>query len=243
VDPRDLIEAFGTAGILAIVFAESGLLAGFFLPGDSLLFTAGLLASQGHLSLLPLVIGCPVAAVAGDQVGYLFGRRVGPSLFRRPDARFLRRRNLELARDYFARHGARTVVLARFIPIVRTFAPMVAGVAAMPWRTFAVFNVVGGVAWGAGAVLAGWALGQVGHGERWLYPVLALIFGLSFLPVLAELVGLRRSQGGAGPERPSERDAGPERPSERDAGPERPSERDTRQPDGVVEAHGLERDE
>ncbi len=230
MDPKDLIEAFGTIGILAIVFAESGLLAGFFLPGDSLLFTAGVLASQGHLDLAVLVVGCPVAAVAGDQVGFWFGRRVGPALFRRPDARFFRQRNLTLARDYFARHGPRTVVFARFMPIVRTFAPVVAGVAAMPWRTFVVFNVIGGVVWGAGSVLAGWGLGQVGGGEGWLYPVAALIFGLSFVPVIIEVVGLRR----AGSERPSERGAGPERPSERGAGG---------QADGVVEAHGIEGDE
>jgi len=221
MDPRDLIEAFGTAGILAIVFAESGLLAGFFLPGDSLLFTAGLLASRGHLDLVVLLVGCPVAAVAGDQMGFLFGRRVGPALFRRPDARFFRHRNLELARDYFARHGARTVVVARFVPIVRTFAPVVAGVAGMPWRTFIAFNVIGGVVWGSGSVLAGWALGQVGGGESWLLPVAALIFGLSFLPVIAELVRLRRR-------------SGPERPSERGAGSGA---------DGIVECHGLEGDE
>ncbi len=216
MDPRDLIEAFGTIGILAIVFAESGLLAGFFLPGDSLLFTAGLLAAGGHLDLVVLVIGCPLAAVAGDQVGFLFGRRVGPSLFRRPDARIFRQRNLELARDYFSRHGARTVVVARFVPIVRTFAPVVAGVAAMPWRTFFAFNVVGGVVWGSGSVLAGWALGQLGGGESWLFPVTALIFGLSFLPVITELVRLRRAarpEGGG------------------------------RSVDGVVESHGLESDE
>ncbi len=193
MDPKDLIEAFGTVGILAVVFAESGLLAGFFLPGDSLLFTAGLLASQGNLDLAVLLVGCPAAAVAGDQVGFWFGRRVGPSLFRRPDARFFRQRNLELAHDYFTRHGPRTVVLARFIPIVRTFTPVVAGVAGMPWRTFVVFNVVGGVVWGAGAVLAGWGLGQVGGGQTWLYPVTALIFGISFLPVIVEFVRLRRS--------------------------------------------------
>ncbi len=220
MDPRDLIEAFGTIGILAIVFAESGLLAGFFLPGDSLLFTAGLLASQGHLDLIVLVLGCPVAAVAGDQLGFLLGRRVGPSLFGRPDGRFFRHRNLDLARDYFARHGSRTVVLARFIPIVRTFAPVVAGVAGMSWRTFLAFNVIGGVIWGSGAVLAGWALGQIGGGESWLYPVTALIFGVSFLPVIAEFVHLRR---GPGPEWPSERSRG--------------------QVDGVVEAQRLEGDE
>jgi membrane-associated protein len=219
MDPRDLIEAFGTIGILAIVFAESGLLAGFFLPGDSLLFTAGLVASQGHLDLWVLVIGCPVAAVAGDQVGYLFGHRVGPALFRRPDARFFRHRNLDMARDYFSRHGARTVVVARFIPIVRTFAPVVAGVAGMPWRSFVAYNVVGGVVWAAGSVLAGWALGQLGGGQRWLYPVAALIFGLSFLPVIAEVVRLRRSVG-----------------AERSGGADG-------EPDGVVEGHGFEGDE
>lgn len=230
MDPRDLIEAFGTVGILAIVFAESGLLAGFFLPGDSLLFTAGLLASQGHLDLAVLVVGCPLAAVVGDQVGFLFGRRVGPSLFRRPDARFFRHRNLELARDYFSHHGARTVVFARFVPIVRTFTPVVAGVAGMPWRTFITFNVIGGVVWGAGVVMAGWALGEVGGGETWLFPVTALIFGLSFLPVIAELVHLRR---GAGRKPASERGPGPERPSARGGG----------QGDGVVETQGLEGDE
>ncbi len=121
-------------------------------------------------------------------------------------------------------------MFARFVPIVRTFAPVVAGVAGMPWRTFITFNVIGGVVWGAGAVMAGWALGEVGGGETWLFPVTALIFGVSFLPVIAELVHLRR---GAGRKRASGRGPGPERPSERGGG----------QGDGVVETHGLEGDE
>jgi membrane-associated protein len=191
--PRDLIEAFGTIGILAIVFAESGILAGFFLPGDSLLFTAGLLASEGHLNIAALAIGCPLAAIAGDQVGYVFGNRVGPALFRRPDSRFFKRRHLERARDYFERYGARTVILARFVPVVRTFTPVLAGVVEMPYRTFVSCNIVGGVLWGAGVVLAGWALGQaVPDGEKWLLPVVAVVFAVSFIPVVREVLKLRR---------------------------------------------------
>lgn len=197
VDPRQLIEAFGTIGIFAIVFAESGLLIGFFLPGDSLLFTAGLIASQGnleiHLNIAVLAIGCPIAAIAGDQVGYLFGRRVGPALFRRPDARFFKQRNLELARDYFDRHGSGTIVLARFVPVVRTFAPMVAGAARMRWRTFVTFNVVGGILWGSGAVIAGYVLGRsIPNPDKWVVPIVVLIFALSFVPVIKEGLKLRR---------------------------------------------------
>ena len=193
MDPRDLIEAFGTLGILLIVFAESGILAGFFLPGDSLLFTAGLLAAQGHLNLAALAIGCPLAAIAGDQVGYVFGNRVGPALFRRPDSRFFKRRHLERARDYFNRYGARTVILARFIPVVRTFTPVLAGVVEMPYRTFVTCNVIGGVLWGAGVVMAGWALGQaVPHGDKWLLPIVGLVVAVSFIPVIREVLKLRR---------------------------------------------------
>jgi membrane-associated protein len=195
MDPRHLIEAFGTVGILAIVFAESGILAGFFLPGDSLLFTAGLLASEGHLNIAVLAIGCPLAAIAGDQVGYAFGRRVGPALYRRPDSRFFRRRHLDKARDYFHRFGVRTVILARFIPFVRTFTPVLAGVSEMPYSKFVSCNVIGGVAWGAGVVLAGWGLGQaVPDGEKWLLPAVALVFAISFIPVIRELVKLRRDR-------------------------------------------------
>ncbi len=193
MDPRNLIEAFGTVGILAIVFAESGILAGFFLPGDSLLFTAGLLASEGHLNIAVLAIGCPLAAIAGDQVGYAFGRRVGPALYRRPDSRFFRRRHLDKARDYFDRFGVRTVILARFIPFVRTFTPVLAGVTQMQYRKFVSCNVIGGIAWGAGVVLAGWALGEaVPDGEKWLLPAVALVFAVSFIPVIRELLKLRR---------------------------------------------------
>lgn len=187
MDPRHLIEIFGTVGILAIVFAESGLLIGFFLPGDSLLFTAGLLAAQGHLSLPVLLIGCFLAAVAGDQVGYIFGRQVGPALFNREDSRLFRKEHAERARDFFAQHGAKTIVLARFVPIVRTFAPIVAGVGQMPYRTFVTFNLVGGLVWACGILGLGYFLGRVIPGiDRYLLPIVALIVAASLAPVAIE---------------------------------------------------------
>ncbi len=193
MDPKHLIEAFGTIGILVIVFAESGILAGFFLPGDSLLFTAGLLASQGSLNLPVLLIGVPLAAILGDQVGYLFGRRVGPALFRRPDSKIFRQRHVEMARKYFSEHGSKTIVLARFVPVVRTFAPVIAGVAQMPYRTFVTFNVIGGLLWGLGVTLGGFALGKViPDGDRYLYPIIGAIIVVSFLPVIREALRVRR---------------------------------------------------
>jgi len=138
LDAEHLIDTFGLLGIFIIVFAESGLLIGFFLPGDALLFTAGFLASGPsdfpeslHLPLVPLILGIWVAAVAGDQVGYAFGKRVGPALFNRPDSRFFKRANVEKAQDFFEKHGPRAIVLARFVPVVRTFTPITAGVSDM----------------------------------------------------------------------------------------------------------------
>ncbi len=187
VEPAKLLEAFGTLGLFAIVFAESGLLIGFFLPGDSLLFTAGLLASQGKLNLPVILVGCFVAAVAGDQAGYLFGRRVGPALFKRPDSRFFKHENVEKAQAYFDKHGVKTIVLARFVPIVRTFAPIVAGVGDMRYRTFLAYNVVGGLLWGVGVTTLGFALGEAVDIDRYLLPIIGLIVAASVLPVLLEL--------------------------------------------------------
>jgi membrane-associated protein len=193
VNPESLIETFGTLGIFAIVFAESGLLIGFFLPGDSLLFTAGLLASRGFSNILLLVAGCAAAAIAGDQVGYLIGRRAGPALFRRPDSRFFHQKNVQRARTYFEEHGSKTIILARFVPVVRTFAPIVAGVAEMEYRRFVTFNVIGGLAWGAGVTLAGYVLGNSIHDiDRWLLPIIVVIAAVSFVPVLREVWKLRR---------------------------------------------------
>src|SRR5690349_11941279 len=144
LDPQWPISAFGLLGILAIVFAESGLLIGFFLPGDSLLFTAGLLVAGGTYLHLPLWLLCllaAAAAVAGDQAGYAFGRRFGPGLFGRPDSRLFKQENLARAHAFFDRYGARSLILARFVPVVRTFTPIVAGAVRMPYRTFMRYNV------------------------------------------------------------------------------------------------------
>ena len=194
LSPEALVSA-GLLVLLLVVFVESGLLVGFFLPGDSLLFTAGFFASSPdsipealHLNLPLLLVGCFVAAVAGDQVGYLFGRRVGPALFNRPDSRFFKRQNVEKAQRFFDKHGAKTIVLARFVPIVRTFAPIVAGVSTMRYRTFVTFNLVGGALWAIGVTLLGYFLGQIDVVEQNLEVTLLLIVGVSFLPMIIELL-------------------------------------------------------
>ncbi|HKY77706.1 MAG TPA: VTT domain-containing protein [Acidimicrobiia bacterium] len=204
-DLESTLQTIGLIGLFAIVFAESGLFFGFFLPGDSLLFTAGLLSSQGHLAPLPVIlVGCFVAAVAGDQVGYLFGARVGPSLFRRPDSRIFKQEYVEKARAFFERHGSKTIVLARFVPIVRTFAPILAGVGNMQYRTFVTFNLIGGLLWAVGVTTLGYVLGETAPWvEDYLLLVIIVIVLLSVLPVAIELLRSRRSTsqrgGGGGP--------------------------------------------
>jgi membrane-associated protein len=193
MNPESLIEAFGTLGLFAIVFAESGLLFGFFLPGDSLLFTAGLLASKGTLNLPLIMIGCAVAAIAGDQVGYVIGRRAGPAIFRRPESRFFHKKNVDRAKAYFEKNGPRTVILARFIPVIRTFVPVVAGVGQMNYRRFVTFNVVGGILWGGGVTLAGYVLGEsIPDIDKWLLPIIGVIVMVSFVPVILEVLKMRR---------------------------------------------------
>ncbi|MET8087217.1 VTT domain-containing protein [Micromonospora sp. NPDC005237] len=196
LDPEWLISTFGLIGILAIVFAESGLLIGFFLPGDSLLFTAGLLVADGHYLHQPLWLLCllvAVAAIAGDQVGYLFGRRVGPSLFRRPNSRLFKQENVHRANDFFDRHGARSVVLARFVPIVRTFTPVVAGVSHMRYRTFLAYNIIGGALWGVGVTVLGYFLGQVAFVKANIEIILIGIVVVSVLPIGIQLLRSRWS--------------------------------------------------
>jgi membrane-associated protein len=161
LEPSVLIETFGYIGLWVIVFAESGLFFGFFLPGDSLLLTAGLFAYKGHLDiriLLPLLF---TAAVLGDNVGYWFGRKAGPPLFRREKSFFFRPKNLLAAQAFYERHGGKTIVIARFMPFIRTFAPIVAGAVGMNWRRFMFFNVFGALIWAVGLTLAGWWLGRL----------------------------------------------------------------------------------
>ena len=195
LDPESLIVTFGLIGVLVMVFAESGLLVGFFLPGDSLLFTVGLLVADGRYLDLPLGLVCALvslAAVAGDQFGYAFGRRLGPRLFARPDSRLFRRDHLRRAEVFFARHGARSIVLARFVPLVRTFTPIVAGAAVMPYRTFLLYNIAGGVLWGTGVTVLGYFLGRVATIREHIDVFLIGIVALSMIPVAVELIRARR---------------------------------------------------
>lgn len=183
VDLESLIRTAGYLGVFAIVFAETGLLVGFFLPGDSLLFTAGFLASQGYFDIWILAILCFVAAVAGDAVGYLIGNRFGRQLFVREESRFFKPKYLMQAERFFEHHGGKAIVLARFMPIVRTFVPVIAGVSAMTYRHFVIFNVVGALLWAVGVTLLGYFLGSVIPGvDTYLLPIIALIVLVSVLP-------------------------------------------------------------
>jgi membrane-associated protein len=195
LDPQWLISTFGLIGILVLVFAESGLLIGFFLPGDSLLFTTGLLIADGTYLHQPLWLMClliSVAAVLGDQFGYLFGRRFGPALFRRPDSRLFKQENLTRAAAFFGKYGARSIVLARFVPIVRTFTPIVAGASRMHYRTFLIFNVIGGVLWSCGVTILGYFLGPVAFVKSNIELILIAIVAISLIPVIIELLRSRR---------------------------------------------------
>jgi membrane-associated protein len=198
LDPQTIIENGGLWLVAAIVFAESGLLFGFFLPGDSLLFITGFLASKPeglpHIGQpLPIVVLVVfVAAVAGDQVGYIFGRSVGPTLFQRPKSRLFNPANVVKAHAFFERHGAKTIVLARFVPIVRTFAPIVAGVADMKYRTFTIYNIVGAGLWAAGVTMLGYYLGQVDVVRKHVEIAAIIIVAISLIPVAVEFVKHRR---------------------------------------------------
>lgn len=178
-----LIKTVGYLGIFAIAFAESGLFFGFFLPGDSLLFTAGLLASQGYLNIWLVVIGISIAAILGDNVGYAFGRNVGPKIFKREDSRFFHKDNLIRAERFYQQHGPLTIVLARFMPFIRTFAPIVAGVGKMRYKTFLLYNIAGGLLWSFSLPLAGYYLTKLIPGiESYITYVILLIVVLSVLP-------------------------------------------------------------
>ena len=196
LDPANLIDAFGAfalVGVLLIVFAECGLLLGFFLPGDSLLFTAGLLVAADVIRT-PLWLAAVLitaAAVAGNLVGYEIGRRAGPALFRRPDSRIFRAEYVEKTSAFFARYGPRAIVLARFVPIVRTFITAMAGVGRMDYRTYAIYSSIGGVLWGAGVTVLGYFLGQVGFVREHIEAMLLLIVVISVLPIAFELVRAR----------------------------------------------------
>ena len=174
--------------LVLIVFAETGLLAGFFLPGDSLLVTAGLLASvEGILNIWLLIVLLSLAAIAGDSTGYAIGRQLGPRLFTRENSRLFHKNHLLRTQRFYEQYGVKTIILARFIPIVRTFAPTVAGVGTMRYRTFFVFNVLGGIGWVAGMTLAGYWVGRsIPDVSRYLHWIIGLVIVVSFLPLVYE---------------------------------------------------------
>ncbi|MEU3762273.1 DedA family protein [Streptomyces albogriseolus] len=204
LSPDYLIETFSLPGILLIVFAESGLFA--FLPGDSLLFTAGLFVAEGTYISQPLWLVCTLivlAAVIGDQVGYMIGKTLGPRLFNRPNSKLFKQENLEKAHEFMEKYGPKAIVLARFVPIVRTFAPIVAGAGRMKYRTFLTYNVIGGIAWGTGVTLAGYWLGQISFIKENVEAILILIVFLSVVPILVEYLRERGKKKRAAAEAPA----------------------------------------
>jgi membrane-associated protein len=187
-DVEMLVRVGGLAGLTAIVFIETGLLVGFFLPGDSLLVTAGLFAARGDLEVVPMIVVLSIAAIVGDTVGYNIGARAGPKLFTRPNSLLFNRKHLITTKEFYERHGPFTIVIARFIPILRTFAPVVAGIGAMEYKRFIVYNVAGGIGWVVTTVLGGYFLGQmVPNIHDHIHKVIAVVIILSILPAVIKV--------------------------------------------------------
>jgi membrane-associated protein len=188
IDLIEFIKAVGYFGVFGVVFAETGLFLGFFLPGDSLLFVAGFLAGQHLFSLPVLLFGVFLSATVGNFVGYEFGKRVGPRLFHREDSLLFKKTHAEYAHRFYEVHGPKTLLLARFMPIVRTFVPIVAGVARMDYRLFALYNVLGAFLWTFLLILLGYFLGSVIDVDKYLLPIVLVIVVVSFLPALVSLL-------------------------------------------------------
>ncbi len=184
-----LIKTVGYVGLFGIIFAESGLFLGFFLPGDSLIFTAGVLAAQNYLNIWFLIIILFLAAVLGDNFGYAFGKSVGPKIFRKEDSLLFNKSNLQKSQIFYQKHGPKALILARFMPIVRTFTPILAGVSEMNYRKFFLYNLIGGLVWTTTIPLAGYYLGQsIPNIDKYLLPIVLLIIFVSFLPSFIHLI-------------------------------------------------------
>jgi len=195
LDPIVIIKALGLLGVLFIIFAESGLFFGFFFPGDSLLFTAGFLASRGFIPPSWLFIGAFVAAVLGDSVGYAFGKKVGPKIFTKEDSFFFNKKHIERSEHFYKKYGKKTIIFARFIPIVRTFAPILAGVGNMSYKTFISYNITGGFLWSTGITALGFILGAtVPNADSYITPLVVLIIIVSLIPPLSEYMKSRRAK-------------------------------------------------
>jgi membrane-associated protein len=207
LDAQNLLETFGLVGAVIIVFAECGLLIGFFLPGDSLLFTVGLLIANDTLGqpLWVAVVALCVAAIAGNQVGYLIGRKAGPAIFNRPESRFFKQEHVDRTYAFFDKYGARAIVLARFVPIVRTFITVIAGVGGMPYRRYTTYTVIGGALWAAGVTSLGYALGDIAFVNEHIEAILIGIVALSVLPIGFELLRARSRRRDPRYDEPAER--------------------------------------
>lgn len=188
-DLISIVQTAGYAGLFGIIFAESGLFIGFFLPGDSLLFTAGFLASQGFLNIYLLTPLLFVAAILGDSTGYAFGYKVGPKIFKKEDSLLFHKDNLIKAQEFFERHGGKTIILARFIPIIRTFAPILAGVGKMRYSVFITYNIIGGFLWAAGVSFLGYYLGKtIPNVDKYLLPIVIIIVVVSVAPNIIHIL-------------------------------------------------------
>lgn len=203
LDPEKILNWGGPLLLFAIIYAESGLLVGFFLPGDSLLFTAGAVAAGAfdqpnsplegvHFNIWVLMIGCFLAAVLGDQTGYLIGKKAGPRLFNREDSKLFKKSHVEKGTEFFEKHGGRAVIMARFVPIVRTFVPTIAGVSEMKYTDFLRFNVVGGLVWGVGVTLLGFVFGRIEFVQNNIEVALIGVVVISLLPIAFEVLKHRR---------------------------------------------------
>ena len=191
---QGLIHWGGTLLVCAIVFAETGLFVGFFLPGDSLLVTAGVFAATGQLKLAWLLLIVPLCAIAGDQLGYGIGRKAGVNLYRRQDSRFFKKKHLEHARDFYDKHGRKTIIIARFIPVIRTFCPPVAGAANMRYSRYLMFDVFGGFLWVCAMVMIGYSLGQIPNVDKEIHWVIAGVIFVSLLPAIIQALRMRAAK-------------------------------------------------
>ena len=188
-DLKSLIETIGYIGVYSIVFIESGLLIGFFLPGDSLLFTAGFLASQDIMNIHYLAIGCFIAAVLGDSVGYYIGHKFGRKLYEKENSRFFQKDHLMKAEEFYKKHGGKTIILARFMPFIRTFAPVVAGMSKMDYSAFLSYNIIGGLLWAVGLTYAGYFLGSaIPNVDKFLLPIIGAIILISVAPGIYHII-------------------------------------------------------
>jgi len=191
-DPITIIKTVGMIGIIAIIFAETGLFFGFFFPGDSLLFVAGIFASQGYLNIWVLLIGCILAAILGDTVGYWTGKKFGRRLFEKENGILFKRKYLEDTERFYEKHGKFTIIIARFVPIVRTFAPIVAGIGRMNYRLFLSYNIFGGIFWVALMLLTGYFFGGlIPNPDKYIIPIVFIIIFISFLPIIFKIIRLK----------------------------------------------------